>query len=74
MLSKIIECHSVSLGTRKEGGFVFSACLEGVLASSSLLKLVTTCCRVVPPLISDDFTECFDLQIYYNPNSRYILL
>ena len=65
-----IEFLSMSLVTHKEGSFCLSRLPFGV--DSGLFQAVIACYSlfgIVSSFISDVVTECFDLKIYYKPNS-----
>ena len=70
MLSKTIECLSMSLAAHKEGGFSLFRLLFEVVSGS--FQPVLACYgffRVVPLFKSDDITKIFGLQIYYKSTS-----
>ena len=70
ILSKTIQCLSMSLVVHKKGGFSLFRLMFGVVFGSSRPALACYgLFRIVLPFTSDDVTECFEFWIYYKSTS-----
>ena len=69
MLSKTIECLSMSLLVHTEGGFSLFHLLWVVSGTFQTFLACYGLFRVIPLFTSHKVTECFDLQIYYKSTS-----